>query len=230
MEALNGTGVLIIPDSPTGPQSRRHKPKTNPRFLSGPASPTRLRRHRAGNVARTFSSRYRHRRRHQTSSIDAQQHPDTGRYRARDKRPFVLVFWSRGPDYSQHNATDSVWILVPGINGVTQHRAITNADNALGAILDSLKRHGLDKDTDVFVTADHGFATVARIAFPTPRAARRARPCRRAFLAYDIADWLHEKVFDPDQADAELEQDFLKSGAHPTTRDRPRRPKRRRWW
>ena len=34
-------------------------------------------------------------------------------------KPFVLVFWSRDPDGSQHNQGDSLNHLVPGINGPT---------------------------------------------------------------------------------------------------------------
>ena len=90
--------------------------------------------------------------------------------RAPDKKPFVLVYWSRDPDYSQHNADDSTGKLVPGINSTTQHRGITNADNALKALLDTLKRNGLDKDTDIFVTADHGFLTVSRSSATSPSA------------------------------------------------------------
>src|SRR6185312_12667809 len=100
-----------------------------------------------------------------------------------DKRPFVLVFWSRDPDYSQHNATDSEGKLVPGINGATQHRAIANADSALKAILDSLKRHGLDKNTDIFVTADHGFATVAK-GIPDAGGDTPRTSLPQGFLAY----------------------------------------------
>ena len=145
---------------------------------------------------------------YQTASVDALL-PDMADV-GRDKRPFVLVFWSRDPDFTQHNATDSEGKLVPGINGVTQRRAVTNCDNALKSILDTLKRHGLDKDTDIFVTADHGFVTVAK-GIPTDGSTPRpALP--QGFLALDIADLLDEKVFDPDKANAELDRD---SGDHP---------------
>jgi hypothetical protein len=39
-------------------------------------------------------------------------------FKERDK-PFVLVFWSRDPDGTQHNQGDSLNSLVPGINGPT---------------------------------------------------------------------------------------------------------------
>jgi len=41
-----------------------------------------------------------------------------------DGKPFVLVFWSRHPDGTQHNQGDSLCKLVPGINGPTSMVAI----------------------------------------------------------------------------------------------------------
>ena len=49
-------------------------------------------------------------------------------FKERDK-PFVLVFWSRDPDGSQHNQGDSLNELVPGIDGPTSLAAIRNADD-----------------------------------------------------------------------------------------------------
>ena len=46
-------------------------------------------------------------------------------------RPFVLVFWSRDPDGTQHNQGDSLLKVEPGINGVTSRAAIKNADDNL---------------------------------------------------------------------------------------------------
>src|SRR5215472_2669175 len=54
-------------------------------------------------------------------------------------KPFVLVFWSRDPDGTQHNQGDSLGQLVPGINGPTSRAAIKNADDNLATIMDSLK-------------------------------------------------------------------------------------------
>src|SRR5262249_48621439 len=39
-------------------------------------------------------------------------------FKSRNK-PFVLVFWSRDPDGSQHNQGDSLNTIIPGINGPT---------------------------------------------------------------------------------------------------------------
>ena len=46
-------------------------------------------------------------------------------------KPFVLVYWSRDPDGSQHNQGDSLNRLVPGINGPTSFAGIRNADDNL---------------------------------------------------------------------------------------------------
>src|SRR5215831_2914492 len=46
----------------------------------------------------------------------------------RDAKPFVLVYWSRDPDGTQHNHGDSLNRLTPGINGPTARAAVTDAD------------------------------------------------------------------------------------------------------
>ena len=51
-------------------------------------------------------------------------------FKARGK-PFVLVFWSRDPDGSQHNNGDSLNTVTPGINGPTSMAGIKNADDNL---------------------------------------------------------------------------------------------------
>ena len=76
--------------------------------------------------------------------------------------PFAMVFWSRDPDASQHSQKDSLGKLTPGINGPTGRAGIKDADETLAALLAALKAQGLDKTTDVFVTADHGFSTIDR--------------------------------------------------------------------
>ena len=83
------------------------------------------------------------------------------RFKAK-KKPFVLVFWSRDPDGSQHDQGDSLNSLTPGINGPTAMAGIRNADTDLGSLRTRLKELGLDKTTDIVVTADHGFSVIAR--------------------------------------------------------------------
>ena len=83
---------------------------------------------------------------------------------------FVMVFWSRDPDASQHGTQDSVGELTPGIDGPTAEAGVRDADTSLGLLLASLKRLGLDKTTDVFVTADHGFTTITKASATSPAA------------------------------------------------------------
>ena len=75
---------------------------------------------------------------------------------------FMLIFWSRDPDGTQHNQGDSLLRLLPGINGPTSLAAIRNADDNLAALLAALQELSLDATTDVIVTADHGFATISK--------------------------------------------------------------------
>jgi arylsulfatase A-like enzyme len=77
-------------------------------------------------------------------------------------KPFVMVYWSRDPDGTQHNHGDSLNTLTPGINGKTSLAAIANASAQLGALRQALKDQGLEGDTDIVVTADHGFSTMSR--------------------------------------------------------------------
>jgi hypothetical protein len=77
-------------------------------------------------------------------------------------KPFMLIFWSRDPDGTQHNQGDSLGRLLPGINGPTSLAAIRNADDNLAALLTALNELSLDATTDVIVIADHGFATISR--------------------------------------------------------------------
>ena len=50
--------------------------------------------------------------------------------------------------------------MTPGINGPASRAAIRNADDDLGRIRAALAELGLAQDTDIIVTADHGFATI----------------------------------------------------------------------
>jgi len=127
-------------------------------------------------------------------------------------KPFAMLYWSRDPDVTQHNATDSEGKLLPGINSTSARAAIYNADSDLKGILDALKQWGLDRNTDVFVIADHGFSVVAK-GIPTRDGRVEKQTLAPGFLAYDVAKWLGgQKVFDPDRANAELDPD---SGERP---------------
>lgn len=119
-------------------------------------------------------------------------------------QPFVMIYWSRDPDGSQHNQGDSLNQLVPGINGPTSMAAIANVDNNLGQIRAALKQLNLDASTDIIVTADHGFSTISKQS-KTSFAATRKYPdtvegfLPAGFLAIDIANELGLPLFDPDK-------------------------------
>jgi len=72
-------------------------------------------------------------------------------------KPFMLVFWSRDPDGTQHNQGDSLNRLIPGVNGPTSLAAIRNADHDLAQLLATLKSLGLDQTTDVIEGKRHEF-------------------------------------------------------------------------
>ena len=122
------------------------------------------------------------------------------RFKAAHK-PFVLVFWSRDPDGTQHNQGDSLNTLTPGINGRTSMAAIRNASNDLQRLRDALKRLGLDKTTDIVVTADHGFSVASKHS-ATSAAAKLTYTdtppgfLPRGFLAIDLSKALGLPLFD----------------------------------
>jgi hypothetical protein len=122
-------------------------------------------------------------------------------------KPFVLVYWSRDPDGSQHNQGDSLNQLTPGINGPTSLAAIKNADGNLSRIRQALVELGLDKTTDVVVSADHGFSTIAKESKTSPAAKASYHDVPAGFLppgfvAIDIAAALKMPLFDPDNKSA----------------------------
>jgi len=135
-------------------------------------------------------------------------------FAAADK-PFVLLFWSRDPDGSQHDEGDSLQKLTPGINGETSTRGLRNADHALAQILAWLDRNpAIKANTDILVTSDHGFATNSRRELnaagdlvSTPSAAltydygkEKPEPLHtlpQGFLAIDLALLTQQHLFDP---------------------------------
>ena len=144
-----------------------------------------------------------------------------------DGRPFVMVFWSRDPDGTQHNHGDSLNQLVPGINGPTSVAAVSNADSDLSRLMQALDRLGLSSTTDVLITSDHGFSTISKTPGPlftpsrTSFAATQTYQTFRAvnggpqlvqevetgflpvgFVAIDLAHALGVNLFDPDSAPA----------------------------
>jgi hypothetical protein len=134
-------------------------------------------------------------------------------FKARGK-PFVLVFWSRDPDGTQHNQGDSHLALTPGINGPTSLAAIKNADNNLARIRQALDELGLAQTTNVVVAADHGFSTISKQSTSSPAAKASysdvpAGLLPPGFLALDLAAALKLPLFDPDSKNA-----LVASNAH----------------
>lgn len=135
---------------------------------------------------------------------------------AADNKPFVLLFWSRDPDGTQHNQGDSLQSLSPGINGDTSRLGLRNADRCLKRLLDWLDANpSIKANTDVLVTSDHGFATISRREIDADGAMTaepsaqldyepngHEKPEQRGtlptgFLSIDLALRLHLRIFDP---------------------------------
>jgi arylsulfatase A-like enzyme len=145
--------------------------------------------------------------------------PELGRAGDRDGGGFILVYWSRDPDGTQHNQGDSLGALIPGINGPTSQAAVHNADRNLRQILDYLASDpALAASTDVLVTADHGFATISKRdvdasgrrmtrSYAASRTYRDASGRQEVdagslppgFVAIDLARALGLPLFDPDR-------------------------------
>ncbi len=136
-------------------------------------------------------------------------------FKARNK-PFVLVFWSRDPDGTQHNQGDSLNQLTPGINGPTSLAAIRNADDDLRKIRQALDELGLSATTDIVVSADHGFSTISKESKTSPAARASYADVPTGFLppgfvAIDLAAALGMPLYDPDAKNAAVQ-----SSHHPS--------------
>jgi arylsulfatase A-like enzyme len=124
-------------------------------------------------------------------------------FKTRD-RPFVMVFWSRDPDGTQHNQGDSPQSLTPGINGPTSLAAVRNADDNLAQLQQALADLGLADTTDIVIAADHGFSTISKQS-ATSFAARQSYDkvvpglLPPSFLAIDLAEALGLPLYDPDR-------------------------------
>ena len=130
-------------------------------------------------------------------------------------QPFALVYWARDPDGTQHGQTDSLDQLTPGINGPNSRAAVRNTDANLKQLLDYVSATpGLAGNTDVFVTADHGFGTISRhladaqggvvTDFAATQTYASVNPgyLPPGFVAIDLAHALALPLFDPDGTQA----------------------------
>ena len=130
-------------------------------------------------------------------------------FKARNK-PFVLVFWSRDPDGTQHNQGDSHLKVSPGINGPTSLASIKNADDNLADLRKALDELGLAATTDIVVAADHGFSTISKESKTSPAAQVSyadvpAGLLPPGFMAIDIAKALDFPLYDPDDKNKIIE-------------------------
>ena len=135
---------------------------------------------------------------------------------AGSQKPFLLLFWSRDPDGTQHNQGDSLQLLTPGINGPTTQRGVRNADHCLAQLLQWLDGHpAIKANTDVIVTSDHGFATISRRELMSDGHQTSERSALMGyelngkeapepkgtlptgFLAVDLAIRTHMRLYDP---------------------------------
>ena len=129
---------------------------------------------------------------------------------AKRGKPFVMVYWSRDPDGTQHNQGDSLLTLTPGINGPTSVAAVRNADNNLQQIFVALHELGLDQTTDVILTSDHGFSTISKQS-ATSQGVQNTYPgvpaglLPKGFVAIDLAIGLGLPLFDPDAKYAQVD-------------------------
>jgi arylsulfatase A-like enzyme len=135
-------------------------------------------------------------------------------FKARAK-PFVLVFWSRDPDGSQHNTGDSLNQIKPGINGPTSMAGIKNADDNLAQLRKALDELGLAASTNIMIAADHGFSTISKESKTSPSAKVSYDDTPKdflpmGFLALDLAKALDLPLFDPNNKNAKVE-----GNAHP---------------
>jgi hypothetical protein len=129
-------------------------------------------------------------------------------FRERGK-PFVLVFWSRDPDGTQHNTGDSLNSVTPGINGPTSLAGIKNADNNLAQMRKALDDLGLTATTNVMIAADHGFSTISKESKTSPSAKATYEDTPKdflpmGFLAIDLAKVLNLPLFDPNNKNARV--------------------------
>jgi hypothetical protein len=92
-----------------------------------------------------------------------------------------------------------------------------NADTMLGELLATLKATGLDKTTDVFVTADHGFTTISHASATSPSAhldpSAPLVDLPSGFLAIDLSTTLGLPLRAPGDTGAPI--DFSNGGKLP---------------
>src|SRR3954469_2203805 len=125
------------------------------------------------------------------------------------KQPFVLVFWSRDPDGTQHNTGDSLNTVTPGINGPSSMAGIRNADDNLAQLRKALDELGLAATTNIIISSDHGFSTISKESKTSPSAKISYDDTPKdflpmGFLAIDLAKALDLPLFEPNDKNARV--------------------------
>ena len=95
----------------------------------------------------------------ETGAVDVSVSAQMGRavdvltqYFIEERAPAVSVLWCSQPDGAQHPA---------GVGSELAERALFEADEQFGRLLDWLDRTGRERQTDVIVLSDHGYSTVS---------------------------------------------------------------------
>jgi hypothetical protein len=149
-------------------------------------------------------------------------------FKARNK-PFVLVFWSRDPDGSQHNTGDSLNTITPGINGPTSMAGIKNADNNLAQLRKALEELGLAASTNIMISSDHGFSTISKESktSPSTKGTYEDTPSGQlpmGFLAIDLAKALDLPLFDPNNKNARVPENTRPKAGNGVLGNDPAKP------
>lgn len=149
-------------------------------------------------------------------------------FKARSK-PFVLVFWSRDPDGSQHNTGDSLNTITPGINGPTSMAGIRNADNNLAQLRKALDELGLAASTNIIVSSDHGFSTISKESKTSPAAKISYDDTPKDFLpmgfvAIDLAKALKLPLYDPNDKNAKVADNAHPKAGNGLLGENPEKP------
>ena len=149
-------------------------------------------------------------------------------FKARAK-PFVLVFWSRDPDGSQHNTGDSLNTITPGINGPTSMAGIKNADNNLAQLRKALDELGLAASTNIIVSSDHGFSTISKESKTSPSTKGSYDDTPKdflpmGFLAIDLAKALNLPLYDPNDKNANVADNVHPKAGNGVLGENPEKP------
>jgi arylsulfatase A-like enzyme len=149
-------------------------------------------------------------------------------FKARNK-PFVLVFWSRDPDGSQHNTGDSLNTITPGINGPTSMAGIRNADNNLAQLRKALDELGLAASTNIIVSSDHGFSTISKESKTSPSTKGTYDDTPAGFLpmgfvSIDLAKALNLPLYDPNDKNARVAENARPKAGNGLLGENPEKP------